>query len=37
VYALGAGKRFDVAFDDVVLSGGLAYAPHSETASSEGQ
>ena len=29
VYAIGDTNRFDVAFDDVVLSGGLAYAPSS--------
>ena len=32
VYAIGDSKRFDVAFDDVVLSGGLAYAPSTSAA-----
>ena len=31
----GDGKRFDVAFDDVVLSGGLAYAPSSAPPTTE--
>ena len=35
VYAIGDSKRFDVAFDDVVLSGGLAYAPGSAPATME--
>jgi hypothetical protein len=35
VYAIGDSKRFDVAFDDVVLSGGLAYAPSSLPATME--
>ena len=35
VYAAGTGKRFDVAFDDVVLSGGLAYQPSSAPPTTE--
>jgi hypothetical protein len=35
VYAAGTGRRFDVAFDDVVLSSGLAYEPSSSPPTTE--
>jgi hypothetical protein len=35
IYAIGGSRRFDVAFDDVVLSGGMAYRPSSTTPSTE--
>jgi hypothetical protein len=35
VFATGESKRFDVTFDDVILSGGLAYAPSSRLLTTE--